>query len=130
MNQSGSTINNGTRLCFQLPGTQFLLVNVEDVMFMEANREISYLNVQGKERVSVISHLGYYKPALVEQYGFIVISKSVIVNCSHIVRYNPKERLLMLSDGTELVVANSQKRSIMAFFRQNNSFQQINPRID
>ncbi|MCC7245684.1 MAG: LytTR family transcriptional regulator [Saprospiraceae bacterium] len=130
MNQSGSTTNIETRLCFQLPGIQFLLVKVEEVVFIEANREISYLNVQGKEKVSVISHLGYYKPTLVEHYGFIVISKSVIVNSRHIVRYHPKERLLLLSDGTELMVANSQKRSIMAFFRQINSFQMIEPCSD
>jgi DNA-binding LytR/AlgR family response regulator len=106
------------RLCFKLPSAQYLILNRDELMYVEADREICHLNLANGERLSVTNHLGYYKQVLIEQFGFMEVSKSVIVNANHIIRYKTRERLLQLSGGQEVTVSNSRKEELAAFFKE------------
>lgn len=106
------------KLCFKQPGSQFFLVNRQELLYIEADREICHLNLANGERLPITSHLGFYKSALLEKHGFMEVSKSVLVNPAHLVRYKVRERLLQVSNGQEVVVAKSKKDAVNAFFQE------------
>jgi DNA-binding LytR/AlgR family response regulator len=105
-------------ICFKMTGAQYLMVNPCELLYLEADREVSHIFLTNGERLTTANHLGHYKPTLMSKYGFLAISKSLLVNKIHIVRYNTRERLLQVRGGKELTVANSKKDGISMFFRQ------------
>ncbi|MCC7246435.1 MAG: LytTR family transcriptional regulator DNA-binding domain-containing protein [Saprospiraceae bacterium] len=105
-------------LCFKLTGGQYLLLEVQDLLYIEADREISYLNLVNGDRIATAHHLGYYKFVLLSRFGFLEASKSVLVNTTHVVRYRMKERTLQLTSGADVVVANSKKEMVSEIFKK------------
>lgn len=107
-----------SKLCFQLIGANYVLLNPADVLFLEADRQVCNIYLMDGARLVAVRHLGYYKKELIESYQFLELSKSVVVNGIHIVKYSPRERMIQLLSGLNLPVSKSRQEHLNKLFRQ------------
>lgn len=92
------------KLCIQTAGSKHVFLDPSAVVMIEACLQICYFNLVDGSRIAATQHLGYYKTRLLQHFGFWEISKSILVNSSHVSKYEPRERLLTLSNGHEISI--------------------------
>lgn len=107
-----------TKLCFQLVGANYVLINPSAVLFLEADRQVCNINLTDGSRMVAVRHLGYYKKELLQTFQFLELSKSHMVNAAHVVKYSPRDRVVQLSSGHTLPVAKSRQEYLNKLFRQ------------
>ena len=117
-NLNGTALENINRICIQMIGGNYLILNNVEVLFIEADRQVCHLNLINGNRHTAVRHLGYYKQGLIEQYGFIELSKSILVNTIHLQKYSPRERNIQLTSGQILPVAKTRQEVLNKLFRQ------------
>ncbi len=106
-----------SKLCFQLIGSQYVLLNPSEVLFLEADRQVCHIALADGNKLVAVRHLGYYKPELVQNFQFVELSKSLVINIVHITKYLPRERNVQLSSGQILTVAKSRQETLNKIFR-------------
>ena len=107
-----------SKLCFQLVGSQYVLLYPEHVLFLEADRQVCQINLTDGSKLVACRHLGYYKEELIRKFSFWEASKSFLVNPAHITRYTPRERLIHLCSGHSIPVSKSRQEEMNRIFRQ------------
>lgn len=107
-----------SKLCFQLVGSQYILLNPSHVLFLEADRQVCEINLTDGSKLVASRHLGYYKEELIRKFNFLETSKSFLINPIHIMRYAPRERVIQLYTGQSVPVAKSRHEEINKIFRQ------------
>jgi DNA-binding LytR/AlgR family response regulator len=105
-------------MCFQLVGLQYLLLNPIEVISVEADRQVCHLTLTDGSRITAARHLGYYKSGLIQNFQFKEISKSLLINALHIVRYSPRERTVQLSSGQIVAVSKSKQEALNRIFKE------------
>ena len=106
------------RLCFQLIGAQFVILNNLDILFIEADGQVCHLNLISGVKITAVRHLGYYKDGLINNFGFWEISKSILVNAAHVTRYESRERTIHLFMGGLLPVSKSRQEYLNKHFKE------------
>lgn len=99
-------------------GSHYLILNTEEVLFVEADRQVCHLHLTNGNRMIAARHLGYYKSNLIQDYCFVELSKSLLVNAIHLQKYSPRERIIQLSSGKTLPVAKTRQEALNRIFRQ------------
>jgi DNA-binding LytR/AlgR family response regulator len=64
-----------------------------------------------------ISHLGYYKDLLKNRGAFLQVSKRSLVNSRYIVRYEPMEAVVYLTDGSTIATSRRGGQQLVEYFR-------------
>ncbi len=99
-------------------GTQdgFEVLDTQDILYCKADDNYTeILLIDGKKIAS--KTLKHFEDALSE-YGFARVHKSFLVNVNHIRKYKKgKGGSVVLSDGTEVIVAPARKKELLDFFR-------------
>jgi hypothetical protein len=67
--------------------------------------------------MAVSHHLGYYKNGLIEQFQFLEISRSILLNPYYISLYNPKDRSLTLASGQKFILSKQRLGLLNIYFR-------------
>jgi DNA-binding LytR/AlgR family response regulator len=106
------------KLCFQLIGSQYILLTPIDVLYLEADRQVCNITLADGTRIVAVRHLGYYKKELLQNFKFLELSKSILVNAAHLVKYLPRERVVHLGSGHRLVVSKTRQEALNKTFRQ------------
>ena len=104
-------------MCFQLVGAQYIVLGPIEVLSVEADGQVCLLTLADGNRITAARHLGYYKAGLIQNFHFIEISKSLLINVFHIVRYVPRERTILLSSGQVVSVAKSKQEILNKVFK-------------
>lgn len=107
-----------TKLCFQLIGAQYILLEPLDILFLEADRQVCHINLRDGNKLVAVKHLGYYKKKMLDQFGFLELSKSIVINTRHITKYSPRDRVVHLSSGQGLTVAKTRQEMLNKTFRK------------
>lgn len=85
------------------------IVNLEDVMYCEANRGYTTFNLADKSNIVVSNTLGEYEE-LFNEFGFIRIHQSYLLNLSYLKRYDKSDGgSVILKDNTRVPVATRKK---------------------
>ncbi|GEM_PF-1761393 len=106
-----------SKLCFQLIGSQYVLLDPSEVLFLEADRQVCHISLADGNKLVAVRHLGYYKQELLQSFQFIELSKSLLINVLHIAKYLPRDRNVQLSSGQTLTVAKSRQEALNKIFR-------------
>jgi DNA-binding LytR/AlgR family response regulator len=115
-------------MCFQLIGSQYLLLNPIEVISVEADRQVCHLTLTDGSRITAARHLGYYKAGLIQNFQFKEISKSLLINVLHIVRYSPREGTVQLSSGQIVPVSKSKQEALNRIFKEmHNTWDRVKP---
>jgi DNA-binding LytR/AlgR family response regulator len=106
------------KLCFQLIGSQYILLTPIEVLYLEADRQVCNIALADGTRIVAVRHLGYYKKELLQNFRFLELSKSILVNAAHLVKYSPRERMVHLGSGHALPVSKTRQEVLNKTFRQ------------
>lgn len=106
-----------SRVCIQIIGAQYVLLNPLEIVFFEADRQVCHLMLSDGAKLTAARHLGYYKQGLIREFRFLEISKSQLVNLHHVTKFNTRERILTVTTGHQLSVAKSQKEDVARIFK-------------
>ena len=106
-----------SKMCFQLVGAQYVVLGPMEVLSVEADGQVCLLTLVDGNRITAARHLGYYKAGLIQNFNFIEISKSLLINVFHIVRYVPRERTIQLSSGQVVSVSKSKQEALNKIFK-------------
>ena len=94
----------------------FEVLNTEDILFCKADDNYTEIYLEHTKKV-VSKTLKYFEEALKES-GFARVHKSYLVNVNHIVKYKKgKGGSVVLSNGSEVMVAASKKANILSYFK-------------
>lgn len=96
--------------------SDYAIVNVNDILFIEADRMYSVIyTVKGKEFV-VAKKLNYYEALFSEKVVFIRVHRSWIVNINEIDTYSKKEKKIVLKTKFKVPVSKSYKENFEKLF--------------
>ncbi|MBU6340441.1 MAG: LytTR family transcriptional regulator DNA-binding domain-containing protein [Bacteroidetes bacterium] len=99
-------------LCFGLVGASYILAKVEEIIALEADRQVCLLHLAHTPKLTANRHLGFFKPKLIQQHHFLEISKSVLINPAHLLRIQPRDRTITLTNGLSFSVSKSRQEYI------------------
>lgn len=113
-------------MCFQLVGAQYIVLSPMEVLSVEADGQVCLLTLADGNRITAARHLGYYKAGLIQNFQFIEVSKSLLINVFHIVRYTPRERTIQLSTGQSVSVSKSKIDKLNRIFKDLHNAWEMN----
>lgn len=90
---------------------QIAYIKLDDIIYIKADGPISHIHTQSDKIVSV-KNLGYYIELFNDLPYFIQLSRALLVNENHIIRFNPKERLVQLSDGSTITASHRMVKNL------------------
>jgi two-component system LytT family response regulator len=114
-------LNKTSKIALHLHNGIVEFVNVEEIKYLEADGVVAYVYLKSGDRLTTTRNLGYYKEMLMMDYNFYPISNSLLVNQEYILRYNHKELMLTLIDGTVLFASKRFGKSFKDNFTQRSS---------
>lgn len=101
---SGADIKQNN-IAFHLSQGTVEFVSISDILYLEADSVMTYVKLIDNQVMHVYKNLGFYKDNLVNDYGFIALSSSVIVNSQHIKRFKPRDLTMEMINGETLQIS-------------------------
>jgi two-component system LytT family response regulator len=80
-------------------------VDLTDILYFEADENTCKVHQQDSTLLHSTRHLGYYLDLLSGHTEFLQISKSCLVNATHVKRYDHRAKELLLKNGKSLVAS-------------------------
>lgn len=111
-------MNFTDKICLQLVGSHYIMLNSAEVIYLEADRQVCHVNLLNGSRQTAARHLGYYKSGLIQHFHFLEVSKSMLINPLHLLRYSPRDRSIQLSMGHSIPVAKTRQEALNKMFKQ------------
>ncbi len=100
-NLSKPNIQN-KRIAFHLPKGIVEFVEIKDVMWLEADGQVTKVKFKNGKQITAMRNLGHYSKLLLAEHDFFPISNKKILNLSYVKRYNHGELAVTLIDDTHL----------------------------
>ncbi len=95
------------------------LVDLHLIVYIEADENISVVHLSNGQSLHSNKNFGHYLSLLSDNFDFIQISKSYLVNVSHIRQYNHQDKSLKLKTEHTLIVSHRFSRELHKFLLSN-----------
>lgn len=96
--------------------TDYVILNVEDVLCIEADRMYSVLHTVKNKKYLVAKKLSYYEGVLCDDTNFIRLHRSWIVNLNKVNRYSKRDKEVILETEFKVPVSKSNKENFETLF--------------
>ena len=106
------------RISVQLAGGVRRLVPISDIVYFKADREVTKLVLTGKETLMAMVNLGHFKRTLQDDYDFLLIHQSYLVNADHIHHFDPQASEVKLTTGDRLSTSRTGNVLLREYFRR------------
>ena len=106
------------RISVQLAGGLRRLVPIGDIVYFKADREVTKLVLSGKETLMAMVNLGHFKRTLQDDYDFLLIHQSYLVNADYIHHFNPRDGEVKLSTNEVLATSKTGNVLLREYFRR------------
>jgi len=81
------------------------IVDIADILYLESHGEMTDIFLVDGTHLLAMKHLGHFEDTLDIHIRFERISRNHIVNVEHVIRFNPRERMLMIRNKKALSVS-------------------------
>lgn len=98
----GNSSPPSNKMAFHLHSGVIEFVHIRDIIYLKAEGVITHVYLVNNLKLTATRNIGFYKDILLSEYHFHLISNSLVVNQDFIKKYNHRELMLELSDGTIL----------------------------
>jgi DNA-binding LytR/AlgR family response regulator len=102
-------------IAIALPKGVIELVDLQQIVYIQADENISNVHLSDGKILHSTKHLGYYLELFTGNPDFFQISKSCLVNISHLRQYNHQDKSLKLKSNESLTVSHRFSRSLHKF---------------
>ena len=96
--------------------TDYVILNIENVLCIEADRMYSVLHTTTNKKYTVAKKMSYYEDLLCNNINFIRLHRSWIVNVDKIKMYSKREKEVILEADFKVPVSKSNKESFEMLF--------------
>lgn len=93
-------------------------VEINQILYLEAAREVTIFVLKNKQRLTASKNLGYYDNILVN-HNFFSISNSLIINLNEIKSYDHSQKLVLMANGTQLSASRRGGQDLKSYISQN-----------
>lgn len=88
-----------TKVAFHRIKGMIEFIEVDTILYCEADGSLTKVYLEGGEVVTVMRHLGHYSNILIQDFSFYPISNKTLVNMDYVKSYNHSELALTLTGG-------------------------------
>ncbi len=106
------------RISAFLAGGVIEYIPVQQILYIEADQTVSCFHLTGGKRVVSRRNLGHYDYILSDTRKFRKISRSLIINTEHLIRYRPAERLVELAEGHTVYASKRMSPELAEYLRK------------
>lgn len=90
------------RIAIHLTKGVIEFIPVEEIMYLEADRTITYVYLTEDRKLNAMRNLGHYSKLLVSDHPFYPISNKIVVNLDYVTRYNHSILTVTLENGKKI----------------------------
>lgn len=90
------------RIAIHLTKGVIEFIPVEEIMYLEADRTITYVFLTDSRKLNAMRNLGHYSKLLVSDHPFYPISNKVVVNLDYVMRYTHNTLTVTLINGEKV----------------------------
>ncbi|MGB3227104.1 MAG: LytTR family transcriptional regulator DNA-binding domain-containing protein [Saprospiraceae bacterium] len=94
--------NNNKRIALHLLRGFIQFVNINDIVLLKTDDNITRISLNDGRVLSSVNNLAFYSKLLTLEMGFIRISQSTMVNNQYIDKFNPSEKIIILTNGDSI----------------------------
>jgi len=92
-------------------------VPLAEILYLQGDGNVCYVHTFSDKPLSSFKSLGEYTDLLEKQGDFFKVHKRYLVNTRHIIRYDPSEGTVWLSNGEKIGASRRGGQDLLAFFR-------------
>lgn len=100
--RSSENQNQSRRLAITKIGGVIEFINIEDIIYLEADREITCFVLKGNQIIKASKNLGFYDHLLVNHHHFFSISNSYLINLEELRSYDHSQKVVVMSNGQQV----------------------------
>lgn len=93
------------RIVIRLIGGVRRLVSVQDLVYFQADREVTKVFLVSGEVLVAAVNIGHFKQTLQEDHDFLLVHQSYLVNAGHIQQFDPRAGEVKLVTGQRLATS-------------------------
>lgn len=95
------------------------LVELSTIVYFEADENVSIIYLTNNHKLHSSKNFGHYLGLLSDKKEFVQISKSCLVNLTHVKQYNHQDKSLKLKSNDSLVVSHRFSKSLHKYLLNN-----------
>ncbi len=107
------------KVAFHLHSGIVQMVNINELMYMEADGVVSKAYLSTGEKITINRNLGFYKEILMIEHNFIPLSNKILANKDFIKRYNNRNLEVTLTDNTVLFASKRCGKELKYYLSEN-----------
>ena len=93
-------------------------VEINQILYLEAARDVTIFVLKNKQRLTASKNLGYYDNILVN-HNFFSISSSLIINLNELKSYDHSQKLVLMVNGIQLSASRRGGQDLKSYISQN-----------
>ncbi len=94
----------------------YQVINTQDIIYLEGERNYTQIYLVGNKTLLSSYNLGWFEKLLVNE-GFLRISKSHIINLSHVARFTKSDGgSVILNNNVQIAIAPNKKEELRKYF--------------
>jgi two-component system LytT family response regulator len=108
-----------TKLAVNKVGGVVEFINIADIIFLEADREITNFILKDELIIKASKNLGHFEHLLVNQHHFFSISNSLLINLAELKSYDHSEKIVIMSNAKQLYASRRGGQDLKNYIAQN-----------
>jgi len=96
---------NTKRIAVRKIGGIIEFIELKDILYVMADREICTFHFKEKLVLNASKHLGYYKDGLLSEDNFIQVHNNCILNIDFVKSLDPNEKVIKLQNGEHVIAS-------------------------
>ncbi len=112
--------NNSSSLVISLPRGTSTILSVNEISHLIGEGSLTKVHLQKGDPLSSVKNLGHYKEGLIHNHGFLIASKSIIVNPDFIEVYKPILQEITLKNGIKIPCSRRGGRNLKEWLNSMN----------
>ena len=93
-------------------------VEINQILYLEAARDVTIFVLKNKQRLTASKNLGYYDNILVN-HNFFSISSSLLINLNELKSYDHSQKLVLMVNGIQLSASRRGGQDLKSYISQN-----------
>lgn len=81
------------------------IVRLENIVYLQTDREVTKIHLQSGGTLTAVEHLGYFKNILTPDYDFFPVSQSLLVNVDFVKKYDHSDLTVYLLNNQALLAS-------------------------
>jgi two-component system LytT family response regulator len=114
-----SADNTATRLTVHKVGGIIEFVEIKDILYLEADREVTNFVLKDGKEIKAARNLGQYDKLLINHHRFFPISNSILIKLDEMKTYDHSERKLTMSNGKQLYASRRDGQDLRKYINEN-----------